>query len=220
MAARFDLSHDLDAAHLGALLKGIVRMHVIKDSSVTPALLQEAAFDGSGMPPALQAAVMAAFEAVLCAAAKEAWTPEKLAAFVSEEAECSAETAEALRAFWEANRTRCRTALVQRAAWGETPLRVAWRVEIEAGASQSLRKQASDASDAAGSDAAADAGGEAEGEATASVEITLAGRAAPGQRAGEGAQSRGALSFKASREALVMLRDRLAEAEAAAAAMC
>lgn len=149
-------------------------------------------------------------------------TPDRLASFVSEEAECSAATAEALRVFWDSNRLRCRTALVQRAAWGETPLRVAWRVEIEAGASQSLRKQAGEASDAAGGDAAADAGGdgEGEGEATASVEITLAGRAAPGQRAGEGAQARGALSFKASRDALVMLRDRLAEAEASAAAMC
>lgn len=141
---------------------------------------------------------------------------------MAEEAACSEETAEALQAFWEANRMRCRTALVQRAAWGQTPLRVAWRVEIEAGASQSLRRQAGEASGASGGDAAADAGGEGEGEgeATASVEITLAGRAAPGHRAGEGAQSRGALSFKANRDALVMLRDRLVEAEAAAAAMC
>ena len=81
-------------------------------------------------------------------------------------------------------------------------MRVAWRVEIEAGASKPLRSRASEGLEA-GEAAEADAGG-----------------AAPGQRAGEGAQSRAALSFKASRDALVMLRDRLCEAEAAAAAMC
>ena len=73
MAAKFDLSHDLDAAHLGALLKGIVRLHIVKDSSLTKSLLQAAAFDGSSMAPALQTAVMAAFQAIICAAAKEAW---------------------------------------------------------------------------------------------------------------------------------------------------
>jgi len=133
-----------------------------------------------------------------------------MAGFLAESAECPDDAAGVLKSFWSAWRGRCRTALLQRSAWGRTARRVGWRVEIEAGASRSLRPAAG------GGDAeAADA--DAAGEASAVMEITTAARAAPGQRAGEGAAGRRAVLFRADRAALVELEAALAAAEEAAA---
>jgi len=71
--AKFNLASDLDEAHLGILLKGVVRRHVLKDTAISGAALQAAAFEASAAPPARQGATIAAFQTVLCAAAKEDW---------------------------------------------------------------------------------------------------------------------------------------------------
>ena len=71
--ARFDLTSDLDEAHLSVLLKGIVRRHVLKDAAISAAALCDAAFEASDVPAARRDATVAAFQTVICAAAKGDW---------------------------------------------------------------------------------------------------------------------------------------------------
>jgi hypothetical protein len=70
---KFDLANDLDERSFVGLLKALVRLHVLQDTTISTKDIQEAVFASSAMTPAAQQSLLTAAATIVCAASREGW---------------------------------------------------------------------------------------------------------------------------------------------------